>query len=430
MDMKAKETELQSTRGKKEIISVIGLGVVGLTTAVGFASKGHKVIGVDIDKEKVRQINNKVCPIYEPGLARALENTEFTATTDHEAAIESDISFLCGGTPGKPDGSIDLLYIEKPAIQLSKVLKAKNDYHLIVVRSTVVPGTTESVIVPIFRDSENVGICANPEFLREGSALEDFLSPDRVVIGANHREAGDVLHSFYSNDCQCPIFRTTISTAEMIKYASNSFLAVRISFINEIGNICKKLGIDVYEVAEGMGHDTRIGHQYLNAGIGYGGFCLPKDVSALIAKSKEVGYRARILEETSNLNKEQPLRLLKLLKKHIPSLQGKSIGILGLAFKPGTDDVRSSKAIEIVRTLLDEGTRVVAYDPRAMANFMKLFPSEIEFASPEKVLAADAVLILTEWDEFSNLDYRDKIIIDGRNVAKAKEAKIYEGICW
>jgi UDPglucose 6-dehydrogenase len=203
-----------------------------------------------------------------------------------------------------------------------------------------------------------------------------------------------------------------------------------VSFINEIGNICKELGIDVYEVARGMGYDKRIGSAYLSAGIGFGGFCLPKDISALIAKSKEIGYRARILEEVSNLNKEQPLRLLKLLKKHVPSLKNKTIGILGLAFKPGTDDVRSSKAIEIIQTLLDEGARVVAYDPRAIANFMKLFPSEIEFASPEKVLEAEAILILTEWDEFNSLDYRSKIVIDGRMIAKAKEARIYEGICW
>lgn len=430
MDMEAKETESQPTKDKKKTISVIGLGVVGLTTAVGFALKGHKVIGVDIDKEKVRQVNNKICPTYEPGLASAIENTKVTATTDHEAVLESDISFLCGGTPGRPDGSIDLLYVEKPARQLSEVLKSKKDYHLVAVRSTVVPGTTDSIIAPVFRDLDNVGICANPEFLKEGTALEDFLAPDRVVIGENDQKAGDVLYNLYSNDYTCPVLRTTIRTAEMIKYASNSFLAARVSFINEIGNICKELGIDVYEVARGMGHDARIGHEYLNAGIGYGGFCLPKDVSALIAKSKEMGYRARILEEISNLNKQQPLRLLKLLKKHVPSLKGKLVGILGLAFKPGTDDIRSSKAIEIVQALLDEGARVIAYDPRAMANFMKLFPREIEFGSPDKVLGADAILILTEWDEFDSLDYTGKIVIDGRRIAKAKEARIYEGICW
>lgn len=430
MDMEIKDTELQPAKNKKKTISVIGLGVVGLTTAIGFAIKGHKVIGIDIDQEKVRQINNNVCPIYEPGLASAMENIKTVATTDHEAALESDISFLCGGTPGRLDGSLDLLYVEKPARQLSEVLKTKRDNHLVVVRSTVVPGTTESVIAPVFRDSENVAICVNPEFLREGKALEDFLAPNRVIIGENDDEAGDILCSLYSNDYQCPIFRTTIRTAEMIKYASNAFLAARVSLINEIGNICKGLAIDVYDVAKGMGCDVRIGHEYLNAGIGYGGFCLPKDVSALIAKSKEIGYRARILEEVSNLNKEQPLRLLKLLKKHVPVLKGKLVGVLGLAFKPGTDDIRSSKAIEIVQALLDEGARVVVYDPRAMANFMKLFPREIEFGSSERVLEADAILILTEWDEFNSLDYKDKIVIDGRRITKAEEAKVYEGVCW
>jgi UDPglucose 6-dehydrogenase len=414
----------------KETISVIGLGVVGLTTAVGFALKGHKVIGVDIDEEKVRQVNKRICPTYEPGLARAIKNVEITATTDHGAALEADISFICGGTPSKPDGSIDLFYIDTPARQLAEVLKAKKDRHVVVVRSTVVPGTTEGVIVPLFTDSGEVAICANPEFLREGTAIEDFLAPDRIVIGENDRAAGDILCKLYGNGFRSPIYRTGIKTAEMIKYASNTFLATRVSFINEIGNICKELGIDVYEVARGMGYDKRIGSEYLSAGIGFGGFCLPKDIAALIAKSRELGHRARILEEVSNLNKEQPLRLLKLLKKHVPSLKSKTIGILGLAFKPGTDDVRSSKAIEIIQALLEEGARVVAYDPRAIANFMRLFPSEIEFASPEKVLDADAILILTEWDEFNSLDYKGKIVIDGRRIAKAKEAKIYEGVCW
>jgi UDPglucose 6-dehydrogenase len=428
--MKTKETELQPSEDKKTTISVIGLGVVGLTTAVGFALKGHKVIGIDIDEEKVRQVNKRICPVYEPGLVRAIENVEITATIDHGAALKSDISFICGGTPSKLDGSIDLFYINTPARQLAEVLKAKKDRHLVVVRSTVVPGTTERVIVPLFRDSGEVAICANPEFLREGTAIEDFLAPDRIVIGENDRAAGDTLCKLYDNGFKSPIYRTDIKTAEMIKYASNAFLATRVSFINEIGNICKELGIDVYKVARGMGYDKRIGSEYLSAGIGFGGFCLPKDIAALIAKSREIGHRARILEEVSNLNKEQPLRLLKLLKKHVPSLKNKTIGILGLAFKPGTDDVRSSKAIEIIQALLEEGARVVAYDPRAIANFMKLFPSEIEFASPEKVLEAEAILILTEWDEFNRLDYRSKIVIDGRMIAKAKEARIYEGVCW
>ncbi len=418
------------TNSHKETISIIGLGVVGLTTAIGFAKKGHKVIGVDIDEAKVKQINKGMCPTYEPGLVKAIENTRITATTDHGAALESGISFLCGGTPGKADGSIDLLYLEKPASQLAEVLREKQEQHLVVVRSTVVPGTTERIIAPLFKDLGDVGICVNPEFLKEGTAFEDFLNPDRIVIGENDRAVGDKLYNLYDGQFRCPVYRTTIKTAEMIKYAANSFLATRVSFINEIGNICKELGIDVYDVARGMGYDKRIGHDYLKAGIGFGGFCLPKDVSALIARSRELGYRARLLEEVSNTNKEQPLRLLKLLQKHLPSLKGKTIGILGLAFKPGTDDVRSSKAIEIVQELLKEGAQVIAYDPKAIPSFMKVFPREIEYASPEKVLTSDAVLILTEWDEFNNFDYTKAIVIDGRRITKAKEARVYEGICW
>lgn len=413
----------------KEVISVIGLGVVGLTTAVGFALKGHRVMGIDIDPDKVRKINQRICPIYEEGLGKAMKKVEIAATTDHGQALNSDISFLCGGTPPKPDGSIDLFYLEEPAKQLAQVLRGKRSYHLVVVRSTVVPGTTERVIVPTLRDSGEVGVCVNPEFLREGTAIEDFLTPSRIVMGANDRRAGDILCNLYK-DFGRPILRTDYKTAEMIKQASNAFLATRISFINEIGNTCRELGIDVYEVATGMGYDERIGSEYLRAGIGFGGFCLPKDLSALVSQAKELGYKAGLLESVAQLNREQPLRIIELLKKHVPSLKGKTIGILGMAFKPGTDDVRSSKAIEIVQALLAEGTQVKAYDPRAAANFKKVFNHTIEYTGPQEVLAADAVLILTEWDEFNNLDYRDKIVIDGRRILKAKEARIYEGICW
>ena len=297
------------------------------------------------------------------------------------------------------------------------------------VRSTTVPGITEKVIIPILKNLGEVGICVNPEFLREGTALEDFMTPSRIIVGENDKKAGDVLVNLYK-DFGCPIVRTDFKTAEMIKQASNAFLATRISFINEIGNTCRELGIDVYEVAEGMGYDKRIGSDYLRAGIGFGGFCLPKDLSALVAEAKKLGYTPRVLDAVLRLNNEQPLRMLKLLKRHIPSLKGKTIGILGLAFKPGTDDVRKSKAIEIIEALLCEGAQVKVYDPRAMANFTKLFPNQIEYTTPEEVLAADAILILTEWDEFNKLDYKNKIVIDGRRIPKAKEARIYEGICW
>ncbi|MCJ7514850.1 MAG: UDP-glucose/GDP-mannose dehydrogenase family protein [Dehalococcoidia bacterium] len=412
----------------KEVISVIGLGVVGLTTAVGFALKGHRIIGIDIDPEKVKTINKRVSPIYEEGLSRAMMAVSIEATTDFEQILESDISFLCGGTPGQADGSIDLHYVQSPVEQLAKVLKEKDSYHLVVVRSTVVPGTTEAVIAPKFPDTKRVGLCTNPEFLREGTAIEDFLKPSRIIIGERDIISGDVLCHLYRN-FHSPTVRTGLRTAEMIKYASNSYLATRISFINEIGNICKELDIDVYDVAAGMGYDERIGHDYLSAGTGFGGFCLPKDVAALAAMARELGYEPRILREVLAVNEEQPLKMISLLKKHVPHLKGKVIGILGLAFKPGTDDVRKSKAIEVIEELLREGAQIKAHDPQAMKNFAKLFP-DIEYVSAEETLESDAVLILTAWDEFNSLDYRGKIVIDGRKVPKAEEAMIYEGIGW
>jgi UDPglucose 6-dehydrogenase len=413
--------------GKKSI-SVIGMGVVGLTTAVGFALKGHKVVGVDINDEKVAKLSRKMCPVFESGLCDKVKSADFEVTTDFAPILNTDISFICGGTPRKSNGSIDLRYVQGSAGQLADVLRKKKKDHLVVVRSTVVPGTTETVIAPFFATIGNIGVCVNPEFFREGQALEDFMAPNRIVIGENETKWGDILASLYE-EFSCNVMRTTMSTAEMIKYASNSFLATKISFINEIGNMCKRLGIDVYDVAKGMGYDDRIGGKFLKAGIGFGGYCLPKDVAALMTHAQELGYEAGMLKQVLEINDKQPLQMLELLKKHIPILSGKTIGVLGLAFKPGTDDIRESRAALMVEALLKEGANVRAYDPQAMFNFKELFP-DIEYASPEKVLESDAVLIITEWDEFSNLDYRKSIVIDGRRVDKAREALIYEGLCW
>jgi len=412
----------------KNKISVIGLGVVGLTTAVGFALKGHRVIGIDIDPEKVMKIAQGMSPIYEKGLGEALKKSRIHAAIDFEQILDSDISFLCCGTPSNGDGSIDLRYMKGATEQLAEVLKKKKTPHLVVVRSTVVPGTTEDRIIPYFKDLAEVGICVNPEFLREGTALEDFMSPSRIVIGESEPRWGDILLDLY-DDFVCPVLRTNLRTAEMIKYASNAFLATKLSFINEIGNISKKLGIDVYEVATAMGYDKRIGSEFLRAGIGFGGSCFPKDVAALVARAEETGYIPKILKEVLQLNREQPLRMLELLRKHIPELRGKTIGLLGLAFKPDTDDVRESRAIPIIEALVKEGAKVRAYDPWAMPNFQKLFP-QIEYTSAQEVLASDATLIVTEWDEFNCLDYSNSIVIDGRRVDSAQKARICEGVCW
>ena len=269
----------------------------------------------------------------------------------------------------------------------------------------------------------------NPEFLKEGVAIQDFLRPDRIVIGSYDERSKTTLRELYKG-FSCPIVDTSLSAAEMIKYASNTFLATKISFINEIGNLCKKLGIDTYEVAIGMGLDTRIGRPFLDSGIGWGGSCFPKDVDALITWAKEIKEPARIIESANDVNNDQPLRLVKILQKHIPRLKGKTIGILGLSFKPNTDDIRDSRAIPIVKELLRNGTRIKAFDPQAMDNFKILYPTIEYCSSALEVLSADAILITTKWKEFTTLNYEDKIVIDGRNLEQAKNAKIYEGVCW
>jgi UDPglucose 6-dehydrogenase len=413
-------------------ISVIGCGHVGLVVAACLAKLGNEVNVVDIDEEKVQSINNRVSPVCEPGLGEILSQVNIEATSDYGRIKGSDIVFVCVPTPSQKDGSISLVHVTQAAERIACVLREKEGYCVIAVKSTVVPGTTEEMVIPILESSgktvgHGFGVCMTPEFLREERGLYDFMNPARIVIGAYDKRSGDVLNSLYRG-FHAPILRVNLKTAEMIKYASNAFLTTKISFINEIGNICKELGIDTYEVAKGMGLDERIGDKFLNAGIGFAGPCLIKDLKALISRARQIGYEPRILAEVLNLNVRQALKMIDLLKKHLPSKDG-TVGVLGLSYKPRTDDVKDSLAINIIETLLKDGEKVKAYDPMAMANFKRLFP-QIEYAAPEEVLGCDGVLILTEWEEFENLDYRGKIVIDGRRVAKAKEAKVYEGICW
>jgi len=423
-------------------ISIIGTGYVGLSTGIGFAYKKNTVTCVDVDKEKVKKIKSGVSPVYEPGLQEGLKRflgKSFDVTLDLERAVkESEISFICVPTPSLPDGKIDLGFLKQASKDLGKVLREK-DYHVVVVKSTVVPGTTENLVVPVLekesgkKAGKGFGVCMNPEFLREGSALKDFLNPDRVVIGEYDKRSGDFLEKLYKN-FKTQILRTSIKSAELIKYASNSFLAMKISFANEIGNFCKKLGIDVYEVMKGVGMDFRISPKFLNAGIGFGGSCFPKDVKALVYRIKEEGLKPVLLESVLKLNEEQPMKIIEILKKRIRNLKGKNICVLGLAFKPDTDDIREAPSIKIVKRLLKEKANVRVYDPKAMENFRRLFP-RIEYSdSARKALnGADACLILTEWNEFKNLNKKDfssmrrKIIIEGRKILNIKEK---EGVCW
>jgi UDPglucose 6-dehydrogenase len=420
-------------------ISIIGIGYVGLVTGACFAKLGNNIICVDVDKKKIDLINRGISPIYEKGLEELLAKYKgkIKATDDYKYAIQnSKITFICVGTPSKKNGNINLSFIKDATKNIGKQLKEKDEWHLVVVKSTVLPGTTKNIILPLLekhsrkKAGKDFGLAMNPEFLREGGAIKDFLEPDRIVIGFYDEKSRKMLRKLYK-DFPCPIVETSLSAAEMIKYASNAFLATKISFINEIGNICKKIDIDAYEVADGIGLDKRIGRAFLDSGIGWGGSCFPKDVRALITWVKKMGEKPRILESIFKVNELQPLKLIEILKKYIPNLEGKTIGILGLAFKPNTDDVRESRSIPIIKRLLEEKASVKAYDPKAMGNFKKLFPNIKYCSSAEDVLReSDAVLILTKWDEFRNLNYEGKIVIDGRRLEEARRAKIYEGVCW
>lgn len=419
-------------------ISVIGTGYVGLITGVGFALKGHKVVCVDNNTEKVEMINNKIPPIFEEGLQEALNRVvpvSLTASADlKKSVLESDVSFICVGTPCDEKGKCDLSAVESVSKQLALALKEKNSFHVVVVKSTVVPSTTEKIVLPLLEEfsgkkSGEFGLCMNPETLREGFALEDFLNPDRIILGLTDKKTENVLNQVYA-DFSSPKFYCGLSEAEMIKYASNSLLAAKISFINEVGNICKKLGINTYTVAKGVGLDKRISPHFLNAGLGFGGSCFPKDVSALIAKGKELGVKTFLLDSVMKVNEEQPKIFLDLIKSKT-SLKGKKVGVLGLAFKPGTDDVRESRSIPVIKLLLKEKAVVLAHDPKAEKN-MKKEISGISYAdSAQKTIdSSDLILVLTGWPEFSGLDFRGKPVFDARNIFKEKKIVNYVGLSW
>ena len=382
---------------KQPKISVIGAGYVGLCTAVGFASKGYNVIACDVDEEKIAKINQGIPPFHEPGLQEKLSESIQKGTlkglvNQTEKVIEeTDLTFVAVGTPSKPDGSIDLKYIESAAHNIGKALKQKISYHVTIIKSTVVPGTTQNTVKPILEKEskkdagDDFGLCMNPEFLRQGSAFQDTVNADRVVIGSFDKRSGDTLEDLYKDfysEHVPPIIRTSLSTAELIKYASNSMLATKISFINTIANICEKIpGADVKVVATAMGLDKRIGPLFLDAGLGYGGSCFPKDVKALIACSKSLGYNPELLDSVEQVNKTQPLKAVEFCREQLGSLKDKKIAILGLAFKPDTDDMREARVIPIINQLLKEGANVIAYDPVAIPIAKTIFNNKIKYAS-------------------------------------------------
>jgi len=426
---------------KKPKISVIGAGYVGLCTAVGFASKGYNVVACDVDEEKIAKINKGVPPFHEPGLQEKLSesiqkgNLKGVVGQTDQVIQETDLTFIAVGTPSKSDGSIDLKYIESAVINIGKALSQKDAYHVTIIKSTVVPGTTQNIVKSkLEKESKkkcgtDFGLCINPEFLRQGSAFEDTLNADRVVIGSYDKRSGDTLErlykAFYSFHMPL-IIRTTLSTAELIKYASNAMLATKISFINTIANICEKIpGADVKVVAKAMGLDKRIGPLFLDAGLGYGGSCFPKDIKALIVCSKSLGYDPELLDSVEAVNKTQPLKAVDFCKEQLGCLEGKKIAILGLAFKPDTDDMREARVIPIINQLLKEGAHVVAYDPVAMPIAKTIFLSKIQFATSALrcIKDADGCIVVTEWDEFKKLtpedftkNMRHPILIDGRRI--------------
>jgi UDPglucose 6-dehydrogenase len=413
-------------------IAIIGTGYVGLVTGTCFAETGNHVICVDIDADKVARMQAGEVPIFEPGLSVIFErNTNdgrLTFTTDLEAAVaQSELIFLALPTPPGADGSADLSYVLGVAEQLSKII---TKYTVVVDKSTVPVGTAEKVAAILSKNlSEDLfDVVSNPEFLREGVAVEDFMKPDRVVIGTSSERAKEVMERLYRPFVRQgnPIFFMDERSAEVTKYAANSYLATRISFMNEIANLCERVGANVDEVRRGMGADGRIGKRFLFAGIGYGGSCFPKDVKALAKTAGDYDYDFQILQSVMAVNKKQKLRLMDKMHAHYDgNLSGKVVAIWGLAFKPNTDDIREAPALEVINRLLEAGVTVQAYDPEAMDNVKALYGDKVTFVNSKYDATKDAncLAIMTEWNEFRTPDFgelkqqlKDGVIFDGRNL--------------
>ncbi|MFO8015741.1 MAG: UDP-glucose/GDP-mannose dehydrogenase family protein [Candidatus Woesearchaeota archaeon] len=419
-------------------ITIIGTGYVGSVTGACLADLGNEVVCLDVDEEKVERFSKGDIPIYEPGLGdivkRNLREKRLAFTTDKKKAIEdSKVIFIAVGTPSAPDGSVDMSFVESAAADIGRYM---NGHKVVVDKSTVPVGTADRVR-DVIKDnlpksqgsghsSQDFDLVSNPEFLREGSAIKDFMNPDRVIIGVDNGRAKDIMQSIYSGIERTgrPIIFTDVKSAELIKYASNAMLATRISFMNEIARLCEKTGADVKMVARGMGLDSRIGPRFLQAGIGYGGSCFPKDVRGLIATGKENGLDFRILSAVDRVNEEQKRWLLPRIKKEMGDLKGSRIAVWGLAFKPRTDDMREAPSITIIKDLQDAGAEITAFDPEAERTAKGILKDAAYAQDPyEAVKSCDALVIATEWDEFRSLDMKRikslmniPVIFDGRNI--------------
>lgn len=410
-------------------ICVIGTGYVGLVTGVCFSDLGNTVHCLDINAKRIENLKKNILPIYEPGLEEIVErNVEadrlFFTTDYHTALKDAEFAFIAVGTPSGVDGEADLSYVRDVAEKIAEVI----DHPIIIVNKSTVPVGTGDWVADIIRkkrgeNSLEYYVVSNPEFLREGSAIHDFMQPDRVVLGALHRPAAESVAALYQ-PLRAPVLITDLRTAEMIKYASNAFLATRISFINEIANICDELGADVREVADGMGLDKRIGRTFLDAGLGWGGSCFPKDVKALAHMAVLHGSHPQLLQAVMEINRNQRRRVVMKLRNLLGgSLVDKNIGLLGLSFKPDTDDIRESPSLELIHLLRNEGAHVKAYDPQAMENTAREIPDLQLCKNPYEVAQdADGLILATKWNEFKQLDFkrvhsimRTPVLIDGRN---------------
>ena len=425
-------------------VCMIGTGYVGLVSGTCFSEIGHEVICVDNDTSKIDILKNGGIPIYEPGLEELVKKNvqagrlSFTSNTG-EGVDKSEFVFIAVGTPPKDNGEPDLSSIEQVAIEIGAAMR---DYKIIIEKSTVPVQTGQWVRMVVERFNKHgseFDVASNPEFLREGSAINDFLFPDRIVLGVESKRAEEKLLELY-RPIEAPKIVTDIASAELIKHASNSFLSTKISFMNALSVICEESGADVTKVAEGMGLDKRIGRDFLNAGAGFGGFCFPKDLKAFIGISAKLGYDFRLLKEVENINNEQMLRVVKKVEELLWNLRGKKVGVLGLAFKPNTDDMRFAPSITIINRLIDEGATVKAYDPVSMERAKKIMPNITYCDNAYDVAAGvDAIVLVTEWPEFGKMDLqkvkkamRQPVFVDGRNVFEPEKMKesgfIYSGI--
>jgi UDPglucose 6-dehydrogenase len=408
-------------------IAVIGTGYVGLVTGTCFAETGNNVICVDIDADKVNQMKNGMVPIYEPGLDilfdRNIKANRLNFTTNlKEAVHQSDIIFLALPTPPGADGSADLSFVLGVGEELGKII---TDYKIIIDKSTVPVGTAEQVHKAVAKHaSVDFDIVSNPEFLREGFAIDDFMKPDRVVIGTESVKAKEVLTELYKPFVRQgnPIIFMSEKSAELTKYAANSFLATKITFMNEIANFCEKVGADVDDVRIGIGSDDRIGNRFLFPGIGYGGSCFPKDVQALVKSGTSVGFNFEIIDAVLRVNNKQKLKLVDKIENHFGNLKGLKFALWGLSFKPDTDDIREAPALYIIDKLIDAGAEIHVYDPEAMDNIKTIYGNKISFGENQYEILSDAnaLLIVTEWGAFRNPDF-------GKIKSLLKESKIFDG---